>query len=131
MQLMPATWAEMRRIHGLGADPDNPRDNVLAGTAYLRAMYDQFGYPGLFAAYNTGPDRYARHLETGAPLPRETIAYLAQLTGVPNPGARAVHGTVPTERSPIFAIHLADAPWDGSVAAADRNALFVILPPRE
>ena len=55
MQLMPATWAAMRAEHGLGHDPHDPRDNILAGTAYLRAMYDRFGYPGLFAAYNAGP----------------------------------------------------------------------------
>lgn len=43
MQLMPATWAEMRERHRLGPDPHDPRDNVLAGTAYLRAMYERFG----------------------------------------------------------------------------------------
>ena len=38
MQLMPATWAAMRAAHGLGGNPHDPRDNILAGTAYLRAM---------------------------------------------------------------------------------------------
>src|SRR5689334_17532186 len=51
MQLMPATWRAMRASLGLGQDPHDPRDNILAGTFYLRAMYDRFGYPGLFAAY--------------------------------------------------------------------------------
>jgi hypothetical protein len=46
MQLMPATWAAMRARLGLGEDPHDPRDNILAGTAYLRLMYDRFGYPG-------------------------------------------------------------------------------------
>jgi hypothetical protein len=82
MQLMPATWAEMRARLALGPDPDDPRDNILAGTAYLRLMYDRFGYPGLFAAYHAGPARYARHLATGRPLPGETRAYLAQVAGV-------------------------------------------------
>jgi soluble lytic murein transglycosylase-like protein len=50
MQLMPATWRDMRDTLGLGPDPHDPRDNIIAGTAYLRAMYDRFGYPGLFAA---------------------------------------------------------------------------------
>jgi soluble lytic murein transglycosylase-like protein len=50
MQLMPSTWADMRLKNGLGPDPHDPRDNIIAGTAYLRAMYDRFGYPGLFAA---------------------------------------------------------------------------------
>ena len=77
MQLMPGTWREMRAAHGLGGNPHDPRDNILAGTAYLRAMYERFGYPGLFAAYNAGPARYARHLASGRPLPAETIAYVA------------------------------------------------------
>lgn len=81
MQLMPATWQEMRARLGLGADPDAPRDNILAGTLYLRLMYDRFGYPGLFAAYNAGPGRYAAHLATGHALPGETVAYLQTVGG--------------------------------------------------
>lgn len=83
MQLMPGTWAGMRRQYGLGGDPYDPRDNILAGTAYLRAMYDRFGYPGMFAAYNAGPARYERHLRTGQALPTETRGYIAQLAKVP------------------------------------------------
>ncbi|WP_412033367.1 lytic transglycosylase domain-containing protein [Mesorhizobium sp. CA8] len=45
MQVMPKTYDQMRIEHGLGADPYDPRDNILAGTAYLRAMYDRFGSP--------------------------------------------------------------------------------------
>ena len=81
MQLMPGTWEEMRRDHHLGTDPDDPRDNILAGTAYLRQLYDRFGYPGMFAAYNAGPARYARHLSTGRALPMETVAYLRSVSG--------------------------------------------------
>ncbi len=79
MQIMPATWAELRALHGLGDDPFDPRDNIMAGAAYIRAMYDRFGAPGFLAAYNAGPERYAQHLATGRPLPRETRAYLASL----------------------------------------------------
>jgi soluble lytic murein transglycosylase-like protein len=50
MQVMPDTYQEMRRAHGLGPDPHDPRDNILAGTAYLRAMYVRYDHPGLFAA---------------------------------------------------------------------------------
>lgn len=82
MQLMPGTWHDMRAAHGLGADPYDPRDNVIAGTAYLRAMYDRFGYPGLFAAYNAGPARYANHLATGGRLPPETVTYVASVGGI-------------------------------------------------
>lgn len=80
MQLMPATWATMRARLRLGDDPDDPRDNILAGTAYLRMMHDRFGYPGLFGAYNLGPSGYARVLAGKRRLPGETIAYLAGLT---------------------------------------------------
>lgn len=81
MQLMPATWAEMRARLALGNNPDDPRDNVLAGTFYLRLMYDRFGYPGLFAAYNAGPGAYAAYLAGRRALPRETLVYLAAVTG--------------------------------------------------
>lgn len=79
MQVMPDTYEDMRRAHGLGPNPHDPRDNILAGTAYLRAMHDRYGYPGLFAAYNAGPDRYDEHLHDGRPLPAETRAYLATI----------------------------------------------------
>lgn len=82
MQLMPATWASVRSTLGLGSDPDDPRDNILAGTFYLRQMYDRFGYPGCFAAYNAGPGRYAAALSERQSLPRETIAYLASVGSV-------------------------------------------------
>jgi soluble lytic murein transglycosylase-like protein len=79
MQVMPDTWSELRNQLGLDSDPHDPRANILAGTAYLRAMYDRFGYPGLFAAYNAGPARYQEHLRTGKPLPAETRAYMKKL----------------------------------------------------
>jgi len=77
MQLMPGTWRDMRSRHGLGTDPDHPGDNILAGTAYLRLLYEQFGYPGMFAAYNAGPGRYAAWRNRGVALPAETRAYLS------------------------------------------------------
>ncbi|WP_375188505.1 lytic transglycosylase domain-containing protein [Sphingobium yanoikuyae] len=76
MQLMPGTWAAMRARYGLGSDPHDPHDNILAGTAYLRIMYESFGYPGLFAAYNAGPGRYSEHLRSGRVLPAETRLYI-------------------------------------------------------
>lgn len=79
MQLMPETWAELRDQHDLGADPFDPRTNILAGTAYLKTMQDHFGYPALFAAYNAGPGRYEDHLRTGKPLPAETRDYVARI----------------------------------------------------
>ena len=84
MQVMPATWAAMRSVYALGPDPFDPHDNILAGAAYLRQMVDRFGYPGALAAYNAGPRRYAAYLTSGTPLPGETRAYLATLTGAPD-----------------------------------------------
>lgn len=92
MQLMPRTWAEMRALAGLGSDPFDPRDNILAGTLYLRLLYERFGYPGLFAAYNAGPARYLDFLSGGRPLPLETLRYLRDVTHLlaePSATARA------------------------------------------
>ena len=82
MQIMPGTWADLRRAHGFGDDPFDPRGNILAGTAYLRAMYDRFGSPGFLAAYNAGPARYEEYLTSGRPLPAETRTYLAILVPI-------------------------------------------------
>src|SRR5262249_52072015 len=55
MQVMPATYNEMRAQYGLGSNPYDPHDNVLAGAAYLKWLHDRYGYPKMFAAYNAGP----------------------------------------------------------------------------
>lgn len=126
MQLMPGTWAEMRRAHGLGPDPHDPRDNILAGTAYLRLMHDRFGYPGLFAAYNAGPARYAVYLSSGRPLPSETRGYLAQVAGV---GSRTVVATRPP-RSLFFALGGVQASIS-TVQSGPSSNLFALRHPRQ
>ena len=83
MQLMPGTWADMRAALHLGRNPYEPRDNILAGTAYLRLMHDRFGFPGLFAAYHAGPARYGECLAGTRALPRETRAYVVAVAGRP------------------------------------------------
>lgn len=85
MQLMSGTWADMRASVALGGDPYDPHDNVLAGTLYLRFLYDRFGYPGLFAAYNAGLQRYADQLTGKRALPLETRAYVAAIAGTGPP----------------------------------------------
>ena len=83
MQIMPATWAQLRVRHGLGADPFDARDNIMAGAAYLREMHDRYGnVTAMLAAYNAGPGRYDAYLARGRPLPAETIAYLAMLASI-------------------------------------------------
>jgi soluble lytic murein transglycosylase-like protein len=110
MQLMPGTWREMRARLGLGSDPHHPRDNILAGTAYLRLMYERFGYPGLFAAYNAGPARYASHLATGRRLPAETVSYAAKVGGGAPALARDMRDAPGPARASLFVILRASAP---------------------
>ena len=70
MQIMPATWGHLRARYGLGADPFDVRDNIMAGAAYLREMHDRYGNASaMLAAYNAGPGRYDDYLSRGRPLP--------------------------------------------------------------
>ncbi|WP_257541764.1 MULTISPECIES: lytic transglycosylase domain-containing protein [unclassified Sphingobium] len=91
MQVMPGTWAGLRVRHRLGRDPYDPRDNIMAGAAYLREMWDRYGnVAAMLAAYNAGPGRYDEHRTTGRALPAETRAYVAAL-------APALGGSVASE----------------------------------
>lgn len=75
MQVMPDTYSEMAAEHRLGPDPFNPRDNIMAGAAYLRWLHKKYGNPKMFAAYNAGPGR----VEKGGKLPAETRAYVGNI----------------------------------------------------
>jgi len=75
MQLLPATYQEMAAQYKLGGNPFEPRDNIMAGAAYLRWLHHKYGSPAMFAAYNAGPGRLEDHLN-GASLPAETRAYI-------------------------------------------------------
>ncbi len=126
MQVMPDTWAGLRRRHGLGRDPYDPRDNILAGTAYLREMWDRYGnVAAMLAAYNAGPGRYDEHLATGRVLPAETRAYVATLAplldGATVPGAPIIVPPPPPDwrEAPLFV-----AQSGGISVAADQ-------PPRD
>ncbi len=79
MQVMPDTYEGLRERYNLGDDPFDPHNNILAGTAYLREMYDRYGAPGFLAAYNAGPNRLDRYLSNGTPLPEETVNYVASI----------------------------------------------------
>ena len=118
MQIMPTTWADLRARYGLGADPYDIRDNILAGAAYMRELRDRYGAPGFLAAYNAGPGRYERHLATGRPLPDETRAYVAALAPMINRApARVQLGAVARSfawaNSTLFATRTAGVPHDG------------------
>lgn len=90
MQIMPDTWSELRSRYGLGADPYDAHDNIMAGAAYLREMHDRYGERGFLAAYNAGLSRYEDHLATGRPLPSETLLYMAAVASLV--GARVEEG---------------------------------------
>ena len=122
MQIMPATWGDLRARHGLGGDPYDPRDNIMAGAAYLREMHDRYGSPGFLAAYNAGPGRYEEHRATGRPLPAETRAYVAALAPIIGGGDLAGSVTVATAdplawtRAPLFIVQV-----DSSAGAVQRQ----------
>ena len=128
MQLMPGTWARQRARFGLGADPFDPRDNIMAGTSYLREMYDSYGATGMLAAYNAGPGRYEDWRDRGRPLPAETRAYVAKIAPMLQVGSAATAVASASFVQPVriswtqgqlFAVRgdaAADAP--GSYAAA-------------
>jgi hypothetical protein len=80
MQIMPKTWASLRQQHGLGVDPYDPHDNILAGAAYLRKLHDRYGARGFLAAYNAGPGRYEDHLSGRRTLPAETVDYAMKVS---------------------------------------------------
>ncbi|WP_319798444.1 lytic transglycosylase domain-containing protein [Nitrobacter sp.] len=95
MQIMPDTWAALRVRYRLGRDPYRPRDNILAGTAYLREMWDRYGnVAAMLAAYNAGPGRYDEHRATGRRLPAETRAYVAAILPV-------IGGSAASDRPPL------------------------------
>ncbi len=108
MQIMPDTWDELRVRYRLGKDPYHPRDNILAGTAYLRELHDRYGSPGFLAAYNAGPKRYEEYLSGKRSLPPETRAYVAALLPFfggdkfPDPASVAATGQQKWHQSSLF-----------------------------
>jgi soluble lytic murein transglycosylase-like protein len=107
LQLMPGTWVELSVRYGLGLDPFDPRDNILAGSGYLKEMYDRFGSAGFLAAYHTGPSRFEQHLATGQPLPTDTVAYVTAVTPLLGNGqgehaAFRTKRAIPWREAPLF-----------------------------
>ncbi|PDS58804.1 lytic transglycosylase [Rhizobium anhuiense] len=143
MQIMPATWAELRVRHQLGSDPYDPRDNILAGTAYLRELYDRYGSPGFLAAYNAGPGRYEASL-SGRPLPAETRVYVATIAPIIDGGETVTPVVVASvealtwTRAPLFVAQRisaaaadpvsADRPSDDAPAAVAVRDVSAIAP---
>ncbi|QNT78090.1 lytic transglycosylase domain-containing protein [Entomobacter blattae] len=114
MQLMPPTYDEMRAQYSLGDDPYDPHNNIMAGTAYVRQMYDIYGTPGFLAAYNGGPGRLDDFLTHNRGLPRETRRYVASI-------GRQIAGIYPKNRSQadlMVSSHESGVPVDGTAYAS-------------
>ena len=103
MQVMPETYDELRGRYSLGADPYDPHNNILAGTAYMREMYDLYGSPAFLAAYNAGPGRLDKYLAGTATMPDQTRHYVAAI-------APRIEGAWPVNRSPAQLLALNQLP---------------------
>lgn len=142
MQVMPETYAELRRDLGLGSDPFVIRDNILAGVAYLRRMFDRYGSPGFLAAYNAGPGRWEAHLAGTKPLPVETLRYVERLAAITGGSAGStadspLRGLPPSPlTAPLFVARATDrrapdASTDSSRIAKILVANTTIVPPSD
>ncbi|WOF45830.1 lytic transglycosylase domain-containing protein (plasmid) [Sphingopyxis indica] len=145
MQIMPATWATLTARHRLGSDPFDPRANILAGGAYLRAMWDRYRDVGLMlAAYNAGPGRADAYVAGRRGLPAETRAYVARIA----PELQSSAGDLPVSPPPraapgwrdaaLFAVRPAatggaepgpPAPANPQAGAA-HSSIFIVLSER-
>ena len=137
MQLMPQTWADLRARYGLGGDIFDPHDNITAGAAFLRELFDRYGAPGFLAAYNVGPRRYQAYRAGRQPLPAETVAYVAALTAridgrdIGRSSAAAARPTPRWTDAPLFAVRSTDgraAPGDIVTAPAGPSARGLFAP---
>ncbi len=74
MQLMPDTAEEYDVV-----DPNNPHENVLAGTRYIKTLLDRFDgdLKLALAAYNAGPQAVIRY--DGVPPYKETRLFIARV----------------------------------------------------
>jgi len=101
MQVMPGTDRELAQRYNLGPDPYHPYDNLQAGAAYIREMYQLYGSPAFLAAYNAGPRRLEDYLWGNRGLPDETRNYVARV------GPR-IATTAPARRAPAEVYAAAD-----------------------
>lgn len=116
MQIMPATWASLTARHRLGSNPFDPRANILAGAAYLRAMWDRYGDVRLMlAAYNAGPGRADAYAAGRRGLPAETVAYVGKIA--PELGSREQVSPARGSVDPALA-------WRGADLFPARNRSF-------
>ncbi|GCD76109.1 murein transglycosylase [Acetobacter pasteurianus NBRC 3299] len=103
MQIKPDTYRELAKRYQLGSDPYNPHDNIMAGSGYIRQLYDRFGSPDFLAAYSCGPQCMENHRTHHTVLPSYAKAYLASVT--PH-----LNDPVPSAITPASTIAIADTP---------------------
>ena len=140
MQVMPATYAELAGRFNLGPDPYEPHDNIMAGTGYIKDLYDRYGSPNFLAAYNAGPHRLDAYLAGQGDLPNETVNYVASIAPSlsrdgPLTGPLAVYadsGRIPAAEDPVpraYARAPAARCWQDPDAAYDPDAPCRSAPP--
>jgi hypothetical protein len=104
MQLMPATWFQMRQQFHLGNAPYDPHDNILAGAEKLWELFERYGFPGFLAAYHAGGKRLEEYEQQGVPLPESTLEYVARvqrLVGAGHGLGTELQLKLPTTRTPF------------------------------
>ncbi len=140
MQIMPATYSELAGRFGLGPDPYDPHDNIMAGTGYIKDLYKQFGSPAFLAAYNAGPHRVQMYLAGQGSLPNETVNYLASAAPglgrerpASGPLAAFAEQSAPAAPGPVlhdFAQGASARCWQDPDAAYDPTAPCRSAPPQ-
>jgi soluble lytic murein transglycosylase-like protein len=122
-QLSPEKWTALRHRYALGDNPLDPRDNILAGTAHLREMYDRYGSKDFLAAYIIGPTRYDEQLKSGAPLPQDAQTVVAELAPLIESGLKDVVGSnahakaISWRKAPLFVAQTERSSRDKALAA--------------
>ena len=97
MQLMPQTYSTMAQRYGLGSDPRDPYNNVMAGAATLSENLDRYGdVSSALKAYNGGtdPSRW-NNPETAAYVGKVAQAYMPLASPSQAPGASAPQTPAP------------------------------------
>jgi hypothetical protein len=120
MQVMPDTYEGLRQRYALGDDPFDPHNNIMAGAAYIKEMYDRYGSPGFLAAYNAGPNRLDSYLAGASSLPNETVNYLASIA--------PRLGNEPAMTGPLAVYAMGGAPPAEPMLAVGQSVPYASMP---